>query len=69
LLEKDKKQGLAKINAAEWGYIDPKEIEDLSKDESLPPCKRPVPIFKDYLPCTLKELSENILLWTYFPDE
>ncbi len=59
------REGLVKICEAEWGYIDLNEIKELQKSAKSD-IFRPFPIFKNELPCTLRELFEITPVSSYF---
>ena len=60
--DKGFREGLVKIQVAEWGYID---LDELVTNESGGLLK-PIRIFKKVVPCTLKKLFDETVISSYF---
>lgn len=54
--------GLVARDERSWGEVDISWLYEMKQEGEL------VNLFKEQLPCTLRELFEQTLVWTYFSD-
>jgi hypothetical protein len=59
-LPHDPYYGLVCLDEKAWGIVDKERLEEMKNEGDVE--ER----FKDLLPCTLRELFEGTLVWTYF---